>query len=94
MPTPNIYYKIFFNSYCDVKQYASIAMSDFRSHKASMVPFIIFFHSFRKWNKVENIALVTDAVSDVAFAPNLGRSYHLLGIATKTLKIISIEPLR
>ena len=38
--------------------------------------------------------MVTDAVHDVAFAPNLGRSYHLLGIATKTLKIITIEPLR
>ncbi|XP_045193806.1 nucleoporin SEH1-like isoform X4 [Mercenaria mercenaria] len=48
----------------------------------------------RKWNKVETIAMVTDAVHDVAFAPNLGRSYHLLGIATKTLKIITIEPLR
>ncbi|KAH3824374.1 nucleoporin SEH1-like isoform X2 [Dreissena polymorpha] len=48
----------------------------------------------RKWNKVETIAMVTDAVHDVAFAPNLGRSYHLLAVATKTLKVISIEPLR
>ncbi|XP_052816502.1 nucleoporin SEH1-like isoform X2 [Mya arenaria] len=48
----------------------------------------------RKWNKVETIAMVTDPVHDVAFSPNLGRSYHLLAIATKTLKIISIEPLR
>ena len=38
--------------------------------------------------------MVTDAVHDVAFAPNLGRSFHLLGIATKTLKIISFDPLR
>lgn len=50
--------------------------------------------STRKWNKVETIALVTDAVHDVAFAPNLGRSFHLLGIATKSLKVISIDPLR
>ena len=43
---------------------------------------------------METIALVTDAVHDVAFAPNLGRSFHLLGIATKSLKVISIDPLR
>ena len=55
---------------------------------------IIEILCFRKWNKVETIAMVTDAVHDVAFAPNLGRSYHLLGIATKTLKVISIDPLR
>ncbi|KAL4234460.1 Nucleoporin SEH1 [Mactra antiquata] len=48
----------------------------------------------RKWNKVETIAMVTDAVHDVAFSPNLGRSYHMLGIATRTLKIITMEPLR
>ncbi|XP_060557222.1 nucleoporin SEH1-like isoform X2 [Ruditapes philippinarum] len=48
----------------------------------------------RKWNKVETLAMATDAVHDVAFAPNLGRSYHLLGIASKTLKIIILDPLR
>lgn len=48
---------------------------------------------FRKWTKVETIVAVTDPVHDVAFAPNLGRSYHLLAIASKELKIISLTPL-
>lgn len=46
----------------------------------------------RKWNKVESLSVVTDPVHDVAFAPNLGRSYHLLAIASKDLKIISLTP--
>lgn len=49
--------------------------------------------STRKWNKVETLSMVTDPVHDVAFAPNLGRSYHLLAIASKDLKIISLSPL-
>ncbi|XP_062599800.1 nucleoporin SEH1-like [Saccostrea cucullata] len=49
--------------------------------------------STRKWTKVETIVAVTDPVHDVAFAPNLGRSYHLLAIASKELKIISLTPL-
>ena len=48
---------------------------------------------FRKWNKVESLSVVTDPVHDVAFAPNLGRSHHLLAIASKDLKIISLTPL-
>ncbi|KAL3858692.1 hypothetical protein ACJMK2_008983 [Sinanodonta woodiana] len=51
--------------------------------------------STRKWNKVETIARIADPVYDLAFAPNLGgRNSHLLAIASKNLKIISIEPLR
>ncbi|XP_041375583.1 nucleoporin SEH1-like [Gigantopelta aegis] len=49
--------------------------------------------STRKWNKVEHI-MITDPVHDVAFAANLGRSYHLLAIASKTVSIISLKPLR
>lgn len=52
-----------------------------------------YVNVFRKWTKVETIVAVTDPVHDVAFAPNLGRSYHLLSIASKELKIISLAPL-
>ncbi|KAL5021658.1 hypothetical protein ScPMuIL_000813 [Solemya velum] len=48
----------------------------------------------RKWNRVETIVMVTDPVHDLEFAPNLGRSHHLLSIASKDLKIVSIKPLR
>jgi len=42
---------------------------------------------------VETLGLVTDPVHDIAFAPNLGRSYHLLAIASKDLKIVNLSPL-
>ncbi|PVD21500.1 hypothetical protein C0Q70_19674 [Pomacea canaliculata] len=48
----------------------------------------------RKWNKVETVVMVAEPVHDVCFAPNLGRSYHLLAIASKDLSIISLKPLR
>lgn len=38
--------------------------------------------------------MVAEPVHDVCFAPNLGRSYHLLAIASKDLSIISLKPLR
>ena len=49
---------------------------------------------FRKWTKVETIMAVTDAVRDVAFAPNLGRSYHMLAIASKDVRIVTLKSLR
>lgn len=33
----------------------------------------IFLINFRKWHRVETLMAITDAVNDVAFAPNLGR---------------------
>ena len=53
----------------------------------------IFFNC-RKWLKVETISIITDSVRDVAFAPNLGRSYHMLAIAAKDVSIITLKPLR
>lgn len=44
-----------------------------------------------KWAKTESIN-VTDPVHDIAFAPNVGRSYHILAIASKDLYIYSIKP--
>lgn len=49
--------------------------------------------SFRKWAKVETIVTVTDSVRDVFFAPNLGRSYHMLAIASKDVTVITLKPL-
>ena len=37
---------------------------------------------------------VTDSVRDVAFSPNLGRSYHTLAIASKDVRIVTLKPLR
>lgn len=46
----------------------------------------------RKWQRVETLNAITEPVHDVAFAPNLGRSYHLLGIACNDVKIVTLEP--
>lgn len=44
-----------------------------------------------KWAKTESIN-VCDPVHDIAFAPNVGRSYHILAVASKDLYIYSIAP--
>lgn len=48
--------------------------------------------SSRRWTKTETLLSVTDAVHDIAFAPNLGRSFHTLAIATKDVRIITLKP--
>ncbi|KAK6183820.1 hypothetical protein SNE40_006415 [Patella caerulea] len=47
----------------------------------------------RKWKRVEIIPVSTEPVHDLAFAPNVGRSYHTLAVASKDLSIFSIKPL-
>ncbi|KAI5091081.1 nucleoporin SEH1, partial [Silurus meridionalis] len=48
----------------------------------------------RKYAKAETLMTVTDPVHDIAFAPNLGRSFHVLAIATKDVRIFKLVPLR
>lgn len=45
----------------------------------------------RRWVKVDAIASATDPVHDLSFAPYIGRSYHLLGIASKNVQIVTIK---
>ncbi|XP_049832969.1 nucleoporin SEH1 [Schistocerca gregaria] len=47
----------------------------------------------RRWVKIETLSTVTEPVHDIAFAPNLGRSYHLLAVATKDVQIYKLNPL-
>jgi len=49
--------------------------------------------SSRRWLKVETLNTMTDPVHDIAFAPNIGRSYHVLAVASKDLRIITLKPL-
>ncbi|XP_026474925.1 nucleoporin SEH1-like isoform X3 [Ctenocephalides felis] len=46
----------------------------------------------RRWSKSEVISSITEAVHDLSFAPNLGRSYHMLAVATKDVRIIILKP--
>ncbi|KTF95403.1 hypothetical protein cypCar_00022037 [Cyprinus carpio] len=54
----------------------------------------ISWNPSRKYAKAETLMTVTDAVHDIAFAPNLGRSFHVLAIATKDVRIFKLVPLR
>jgi len=48
----------------------------------------------RRWAKTEVLPGISDAVHDIAFAPNLGRSYHLLAIATSDVRVVTLKPLQ
>ncbi|XP_071785423.1 nucleoporin SEH1-like isoform X2 [Asterias amurensis] len=48
----------------------------------------------KKWNKTETLMNITEAVHDLAFAPNMGRSYHVIAVATKDVRIMTLKPLR
>uniref|UniRef100_H0ZGW0 SEH1 like nucleoporin n=2 Tax=Taeniopygia guttata TaxID=59729 RepID=H0ZGW0_TAEGU len=48
----------------------------------------------RKYAKAEALMTVSDPVHDIAFAPNLGRSFHILAVATKDVRIFTLKPLR
>lgn len=50
--------------------------------------------SGRKWTKIATLMGITDPVHDVAFAPNVGRSRHLLAIASKDIHIVAMKPLK
>ncbi|XP_059610659.1 nucleoporin seh1 [Phlebotomus argentipes] len=47
----------------------------------------------RRWTKVETLAQVTDPVHDIAFAPNVGRSFHILAVASKDVYIYNLKPI-
>ncbi|XP_030745754.1 nucleoporin SEH1 isoform X2 [Sitophilus oryzae] len=47
----------------------------------------------RKWIKLETISNITEPVHDIEFAPNLGRSLHILAVASnKDVKILTLSP--
>lgn len=48
----------------------------------------------RRWSRVETVVNMVDPVHDLAFAPCVGRSHYLLGIASKDVRIISLKPLQ
>ncbi|ODM88766.1 Nucleoporin SEH1 [Orchesella cincta] len=66
--------------------------SDDSSTDAPKVLLYEFNERNRQWNRKESLKDITDPVNDLSFAPNLGRSYHLLGVATRNLKIVGLQP--
>lgn len=55
---------------------------------------IIFEYSenSRRWIKIDTLNSVTEPVHDISFAPNLGRSFHILAVATKDVRIFNLVP--
>lgn len=69
--------------------------SDDQSNSSGGKVFIYeYSESTRRWTRVETILTAMDAVHDIAFAPNLGRSYHMLAVASKDVHVIILKPLR
>lgn len=50
-----------------------------------------YSESSRRWTKTQTLSIV-DPVHDIAFAPNLGRSFHTLAIASNDVQIITLKP--
>ena len=46
-----------------------------------------------QWVRVDSLKEVTSPVHDLSFAPCLGRSFHVLGIASRDVLIVKIKPL-
>lgn len=55
---------------------------------------IIFEYSenSRRWTKIDTIN-VSEDVHDIAFAPSIGRSFHILAVASKELQIFNLKPI-
>ncbi|KAG9510788.1 Nucleoporin SEH1 [Fragariocoptes setiger] len=68
--------------------------SDDSNNSAPKVLIYEYNDRVRKWSKIDVVASATDPVYDLTFAPYMGRSYHLLGIASKNVQIVTIKPIQ
>ncbi|KAL4703472.1 hypothetical protein ACJJTC_010344 [Scirpophaga incertulas] len=73
------------------------AIANVQSDKSTACNGKVFIYEYsdgsRRWSRTECLAAVQEPVNDLAFAPSLGRSFHLLAVATKDVRIIKMEPL-
>lgn len=75
--------------------YPMIAVgSDDPSHTNGGKVFIVeYSENARRWTISDTINNITDPVHDIAFAPNMGRSYHILAVASKYVHILNLKPI-
>lgn len=72
----------------------AIGCNDKSNTKSSKL-FICEYNEFiNQWTKTGSIKSVTHPVYDLKFAPNIGRPYCLLGIATKNVRILKFIPIK
>uniref|UniRef100_H3AFD6 SEH1 like nucleoporin n=1 Tax=Latimeria chalumnae TaxID=7897 RepID=H3AFD6_LATCH len=72
----------------------AVGSDDNSSNVAGKVQIYEYNENTRKYAKAETLVTVTDPVHDIAFAPNLGRSFHILAVATRDVRIFTLKPLR
>ncbi|KAG7203142.1 hypothetical protein KM043_010262 [Ampulex compressa] len=72
----------------------AVASDDSNPSSGGKVFIYEYSESSRRWTKTETLSNVVDPVHDIAFAPNLGRSFHTLAIATKDVRIITLKPMQ
>ncbi|XP_054281749.1 nucleoporin SEH1 isoform X2 [Macrosteles quadrilineatus] len=70
----------------------AVGSDDSNPNTGSKVLLFEYSENSRRWTKTDSVASVCDAVHDITFAPNLGRSYHLLAVATKDVRILMLKP--
>lgn len=66
------------------------------SDDGGRVTLLEYSEAARRWARIEPSGawpVSSDPIHDIAFAPNLGRSYHLLAIASNQIRILSLRPL-
>ncbi|MEJ1286663.1 hypothetical protein NN561_017671 [Cricetulus griseus] len=87
---------ISWNTSISPAHYPMITVGSNDSSQKAMTKFQIFEYSenTKKYSKAETLMAVTVAVHDIAFAPNLGRSFHILAIAIKDVRIFTLKPVR
>lgn len=72
----------------------AIGSDDNNTSTGSKVLIYEYSDAFRKFSKIgDTVPNCNDAVHDITFASTHGRSYHLLAIATKIVRIVKIKPI-
>ncbi|XP_075386009.1 nucleoporin SEH1 isoform X2 [Tenrec ecaudatus] len=72
----------------------AVGSDDSSPNAMAKVQIFEYNENTRKYAKAETLMTVTDLVHDIAFAPNLGRSFHILAVATKDVRIFTLKPVR
>jgi len=58
----------------------AVGSDDSTTTDCSKVMIYEFSEALRRWTKIEGLLEdIVEPVNDIAFAPNLGRSYHMIG---------------
>jgi len=68
----------------------AIGSDDPNNASTPKVHFYEYNETNRTWLKLDGVSIL-DPVYDMAFAPNMGRSFDVIGIASKDVKLVSLK---